>query len=201
MGILRAQQYESIASNLNAFASPEQQASAQGNHSSSHFMPPRTRSISGASGSVAVGGEAGEDAAVNILNVFVGEFVTVGQEAKLDDEQLAEMFYRFAQEKKEALKARNIRRLTFSVAQKRQPPSYFTYRARDDYKEDKIYRHLEPALAFQLEIYRLRSFYLELIPTSNLKMHLYLGKAKVNRTRVLIFIQITTLLQLQNCTK
>ena len=197
MGILRAQQYESIASNLNAFASPEHQHHAQYQqqhhaHAHGHSTAARTRSISGATGINGVLGSVGdghtiggmggigggEDAAVNILNVFVGEFAAGGHESKLDDEQLAEMFYEFAQEKKEPLKARNIRRLTFSVAQKRQPPSYFTYRARDDYKEDKIYRHLEPALAFQLEIYRLRSFYLELIPTSNLKMHLYLGRAK-----------------------
>ena len=64
---------------------------------------------------------------------------------------------------------------------KRMMPSYFTYRARDGFNEDKIYRHLEPGLAFQLEIYRLRTFHLELIPTSNLKIHLYLGKAKVGR--------------------
>lgn len=45
--------------------------------------------------------------------------------------------------------------------------------------EDRIYRHLEPALAFQLEINRLRNFDLEAIQTNNYKMHLYLGKAKV----------------------
>ena len=47
------------------------------------------------------------------------------------------------------------------------------------FKEDQIYRHLEPALAFQLEINRLRNFDLEAISTANYKMHLYLGKAKV----------------------
>ena len=47
------------------------------------------------------------------------------------------------------------------------------------FDEDKIYRNLEPALAYQLEIYRLRSFDLDFIPTSNHKMHIYLGKGKV----------------------
>lgn len=46
--------------------------------------------------------------------------------------------------------------------------------------EDRIYRHLEPALAFQLEINRLRNFDLEAVQTNNYKMHLYLGKAKVH---------------------
>ena len=45
--------------------------------------------------------------------------------------------------------------------------------------EDQIYRHLEPGLAFQLEINRLRNFDLVNMPTANYKMHLYLGKAKV----------------------
>ena len=47
------------------------------------------------------------------------------------------------------------------------------------FAEDRIYRHLEPALAFQLEINRMRNFDLEAIPIANHRMHLYLGKAKV----------------------
>lgn len=35
-------------------------------------------------------------------------------------------------------------------------------------------------MAYQLELYRLRSFDLEFIPTSNHKVHLYLGKGKVH---------------------
>ena len=109
---------------------------------------------------------------INILNIFVRNFTGMPE---FEDEYLANLFYTFAQTKQEQLHAKRVRRLTFCVVNKRSQPSYFTYRARDDFKEDKIYRHLEPALAFQLEIYRLRSFHLELIPTSNLKIHLYLG--------------------------
>ncbi|CAF5043321.1 unnamed protein product, partial [Rotaria sp. Silwood1] len=47
------------------------------------------------------------------------------------------------------------------------------------FQEDKIYRDLEPALAYQLEIYRLRSFDLEFVATSNHKIHLYFGRGKV----------------------
>jgi len=112
---------------------------------------------------------------INILNIFVKSFVGLPD---LEDEYLANLFYQFSQTKKDQLHSKHVRRLTFCVVNKRSQPSYFTYRARDDFSEDKIYRHLEPALAFQLEIYRLRSFHLELIPTSNLKIHLYLGKAK-----------------------
>lgn len=67
----------------------------------------------------------------------------------------------------------------FAVFFRRQKfPKFFTYRARDNYEEDRIYRHLEPACAFQLELNRMRTYDLEALPTANQKMHLYLGKAK-----------------------
>jgi acetyl-CoA carboxylase carboxyltransferase component len=162
VGILRAQQYESIASNLNSFATPSKPQQSQ----------------SPASNTPTNNNNNSQDEAINILNIFVREF-TPDYESKPDDETLARIFHEFVQSKLDTLKKMRIRRLTFTVGQKRQQPAYFTFRARDTFNEDKIYRHLEPALAFQLEIYRLRSFHLELIPTSNLKIHLYLGKAKV----------------------
>lgn len=57
-------------------------------------------------------------------------------------------------------------------------PKYFTYRARLDYAEDKTYRHLEPASAYQLELSRLTLYDLQRRETQNRKMHLYLGTAK-----------------------
>ncbi|XP_019903759.3 acetyl-CoA carboxylase 1 isoform X2 [Esox lucius] len=50
---------------------------------------------------------------------------------------------------------------------------------RFSFEEDRIYRHLEPALAFQLELNRMRNFALTAIPCANHKMHLYLGAARV----------------------
>ena len=38
---------------------------------------------------------------------------------------------------------------------------------------------MEPALAFQLEINRMSNFDLQVIPSLNPRMHLYLGSAKV----------------------
>lgn len=51
--------------------------------------------------------------------------------------------------------------------------------ASQQFEEDRIYRHLEPALAFQLELNRMRNFALTAIPCANHKMHLYLGAARV----------------------
>lgn len=163
VGMLRAQQYESIASNMLMFNTPETRKcsiSFDRELSRDNSLPSQP---------------SYDEEAINILNIFMRDSI----ESKSDDESLAKRFYEFVKSKRDLLRSKRIRRLTFSVACKRQQPSYFTFRARDDYREDRIYRHLEPALAFQLEIYRLRSFALELIPTSNLKIHLYLGKAKV----------------------
>ena len=164
VGMQRAQQYESIASNMSNTAAESSLSIRKQSAAPAKEGSPILSALANS-----------ETDNVNILNIFVKEFNDMPQ---CDDEALVALFYKFAQTKKELLRAKNIRRLTFSVVHKRQQPSYFTFRARDDFKEDTIYRHLEPALAFQLEIYRLRSFHLELIPTSNLKIHLYLGKAK-----------------------
>ncbi|KAG8451331.1 hypothetical protein GDO86_003516 [Hymenochirus boettgeri] len=128
------------------------------------------------------------DEPIHILNV------AIKTDCDIDDDGLAAMFREFTQSKKVVLMDHGIRRLTFLVAQKdfrkqincevdqrfhREFPKFFTFRARNKFEEDRIYRHLEPALAFQLELNRMRNFDLTAIPCSNHKMHLYLGAAKV----------------------
>ncbi|XP_040354637.1 acetyl-CoA carboxylase isoform X4 [Ixodes scapularis] len=110
---------------------------------------------------------------MHILNI------AIRNDVPNEDEDYSAKYYSFCQEKCAIMKEKMVRRVTFLILHKRRFPQYYTYRYRDDYIEDRIYRHLEPALAFQLEINRLRNYDLEAIPTSNLKMHLYLGKAKV----------------------
>lgn len=51
--------------------------------------------------------------------------------------------------------------------------------AAPQFQEDRIYRNLEPALAFQLELNRMRNFDLTAVPCANHKMQLYLGAARV----------------------
>ncbi|TKS78771.1 Acetyl-CoA carboxylase 2 [Collichthys lucidus] len=69
--------------------------------------------------------------------------------------------------------------LTAFAQSKREFPKFFTFRARDGFQEDRIYRNLEPALAFQLELNRMRNFDLTAVPCANHKMQLYLGAARV----------------------
>ncbi|KAH9642665.1 hypothetical protein HF086_011022 [Spodoptera exigua] len=98
-----------------------------------------------------------------------------------DDSAVSRRFGNFCRAHRHELHQKRIRRITFMLLIKRQFPKFFTFRARNDFTEDTIYRHLEPASAFQLELYRMRSYELEALPTSNQKMHLYLGKAKVKK--------------------
>ncbi|XP_063969750.1 acetyl-CoA carboxylase-like isoform X1 [Lytechinus pictus] len=100
------------------------------------------------------------------------------------DKDLGEMFMGFCRERRQKLFDRDIRRVTFVIFQRREFPKYFTYRARLDFHEDRIYRHLEPALAFQLEINRMSNFDLHLMDRANYRMHLYLGSAKFIQTPV-----------------
>ncbi|XP_026541261.1 acetyl-CoA carboxylase 2 isoform X1 [Notechis scutatus] len=96
-----------------------------------------------------------------------------------EDEELVPIFRAFAQSKNNILVDYGLRRITFLITQQRAFPKFFTFRARDEFAEDHIYRHLEPALAFQLELNRMRNFDLTAVPCANHKMHLYLGAAKV----------------------
>ncbi|KAM7017859.1 acetyl-CoA carboxylase isoform 2-T4 [Tautogolabrus adspersus] len=110
---------------------------------------------------------------IHIINVSIKTADTE------DDDDLVTAFTAFAQSKKAVLFEYGIRRITFLIAQKREFPKFFTFRARDGFQEDRIYRNLEPALAFQLELNRMRNFGLTAVPCANHKMHLYLGAARV----------------------
>ncbi|KAL6432779.1 hypothetical protein ACFW04_006277 [Cataglyphis niger] len=110
---------------------------------------------------------------VHILSIAVKDSGTE------DDATMSRLFGDWCANNKDELISHGIRRVTFAVLKKRQFPKFFTYRQREGFVEDRIYRHLEPGCAFQLELNRMRTYDLEALPTSNQKMHLYLGQAKV----------------------
>ncbi|XP_063836582.1 acetyl-CoA carboxylase isoform X2 [Ostrinia nubilalis] len=119
-----------------------------------------------------------EDVPLEPIHIIM---VGVRDSGESDDSVIARRFGNFCRAHRHELHQKRVRRITFMALVKRQFPKFFTYRARNDFIEDTIYRHLEPASAFQLELYRMRSYELEALPTSNQKMHLYLGKAKVKK--------------------
>eukprot|EP00105_Crassostrea_gigas_P046074 XP_019930222.1 PREDICTED: acetyl-CoA carboxylase-like [Crassostrea gigas] len=133
------------------------------------------KSPAGNEDSISLHSTSESDEPIHIINVGI----KFSKKEKYSDNDLAVRFQDFCKEREEYLNEKAIRRITFLVYCRRSSPKYFTYRAKFNFGEDRIYRHLEPALAFQLEINRLRNFDLEAIQTNNYKMHLYLGKAKV----------------------
>uniref|UniRef100_A0A3P8VUQ0 acetyl-CoA carboxylase n=1 Tax=Cynoglossus semilaevis TaxID=244447 RepID=A0A3P8VUQ0_CYNSE len=66
-----------------------------------------------------------QDEPIHILNV------AIKTDGDIDDDSLAAMFREFTLSKKSLLFEHGIRRLTFLVAQKREFPKFFTFRARD----------------------------------------------------------------------
>uniref|UniRef100_A0A8B9SCJ5 acetyl-CoA carboxylase n=1 Tax=Apteryx owenii TaxID=8824 RepID=A0A8B9SCJ5_APTOW len=102
---------------------------------------------------------AAREEPIHILNV------AIKTDSDVDDDGLAAMFREFTQSKL-YMKFHNDYCLVLPI---------FCV----PFEEDRIYRHLEPALAFQLELNRMRNFDLTAIPCANHKMHLYLGAAKV----------------------
>uniref|UniRef100_A0A8C1CXW5 acetyl-CoA carboxylase n=1 Tax=Cyprinus carpio carpio TaxID=630221 RepID=A0A8C1CXW5_CYPCA len=111
-----------------------------------------------------------QDEPIHILNV------AIKTDSDIDDDGLAAMFREFTQSK---VKPSSVLYVMTVLNKNREFPKFFTFRARGKFEEDRIYRHLEPALAFQLELNRMRNFALTAIPCANHKMHLYLGAARV----------------------
>lgn len=110
-------------------------------------------------------------------------YIAVKIDTNESDGDISEKLNSFCTGRANQLADAKVRRLTFIILGPRASPRYFTFRSRKDYEEDKIYRHLEPALAFQLELNRLKNYDLQSVPTSSNKMHLYLGTAKVAKGR------------------
>ncbi|GAM23780.1 hypothetical protein SAMD00019534_069550 [Acytostelium subglobosum LB1] len=72
-----------------------------------------------------------------------------------------------------------VRRVTFVCNGKiGQQPKYFTFRERHGYMEDPIFRHIEPAMAYHLEVRKLSNFDISHVPTQSQRLHLYYGQEK-----------------------
>lgn len=95
-----------------------------------------------------------------------------------EDDEILEKVTEIVEEYKDELLACSIRRLTFLVGNKSATyPKYFTFRG-PDFVEDKTIRHIEPALAFQLELGRLSNFDIKPVFTDNRNIHVYEAVAK-----------------------
>ncbi|KAK5123732.1 hypothetical protein LTR85_002368 [Meristemomyces frigidus] len=104
--------------------------------------------------------------------------VAVRDAESLDDKEILQRLLPIVEEYKEELLARRVRRLTFICGHKDGTyPGYYTFRG-PTYEEDTSIRHIEPALAFQIELGRLSKFNIKPVFTENRSIHMYEAQGK-----------------------
>ncbi|TPX55246.1 acetyl-CoA carboxylase [Powellomyces hirtus] len=87
------------------------------------------------------------------------------------------------------LRARRVRRVTFMVIRETQFPHYFTYKEELDFAEDVVIRHIEPAMAYQLELQRLGNYEVKPCFIDNRRIHIYHAVAKKNPSDTRFFVR------------
>ena len=108
-----------------------------------------------------------EDSMSAVCNVAVRDV-----ESK-DDKEVLDRIQPLVNDVKDDLIARGIRRITFVCGHKDGSyPAYFTFRW-PHFNEEESIRHIEPALAFQLELSRLNNFNIKPVFTENRNIHVY----------------------------
>ncbi|KAJ3520298.1 hypothetical protein NM688_g9183 [Phlebia brevispora] len=91
---------------------------------------------------------------------------------------------------KEILEKRGVRRLSALICRPSLYPLYFTLRDMDGtWGEEQAIRHIEPALAFQLELNRLSHYNLTPVFTESKQLHIYHAVAKENQLDNRFFIR------------
>ena len=99
-----------------------------------------------------------------------------------DDNEILKRIVQLVNDYRDELLGRRVRRLTFICGHKDGTyPGYYTFRG-PHYLEDTSIRHIEPALAFQLELGRLSKFKIKPVFTENRNIHVYeaIGKGLDN---------------------
>eukprot|EP01119_Soliformovum_irregulare_P013643 TRINITY_DN365_c0_g1_i1.p1 TRINITY_DN365_c0_g1~~TRINITY_DN365_c0_g1_i1.p1 ORF type:complete len:2213 (-),score=948.81 TRINITY_DN365_c0_g1_i1:73-6711(-) len=97
---------------------------------------------------------------------------------EVEDQQIASSWAEFLQSKIESLKKVSVKRVTTVCTRDGKFPRNFTFRSRLNFEEDTIYRHVEPPMAYHLELRRLSNFDVQLFPTENQQIHLYYAQEK-----------------------
>ncbi|RIA91939.1 acetyl-CoA carboxylase [Glomus cerebriforme] len=120
----------------------------------------------------------------NILNIAL----RLGDDA-IEDETLKQQLKPLIQRHSFELREHGIRRVTIVLFRKGQYPGYFTFREATGYTEDQTIRHIEPAMAYQLELTRLSNFDITPCFTDNRQIHVYYAIGKENTSDCRFFIR------------
>lgn len=144
------------------------------------LKPFRNTPLPGSNGPV---GQDDQDRMGNILNI------AVHSENGLDDDYWKPKLSEFAKSHAVQWRECNLRRVTILVCRPDQWLGFFTFRERSDYSEDQTIRHIEPAMAYQLELTRLSNFDIKPCFVENRNIHVYYAVAKENPSDCRFFIR------------
>ena len=109
--------------------------------------------------------------------------IAVRDAESFDDDVILERIKPIINDYRAELLNRSVRRLTFVCGHKDGTyPGYYTFRG-PSYEEDLSIRHIEPALAFQLELGRLSKFTIKPVFTQNRNIHIYEAVGKGDEAR------------------
>ncbi|KAL2915487.1 acetyl-coenzyme-A carboxylase [Polyrhizophydium stewartii] len=129
--------------------------------------------------------EAADNRGVSdVWNVAIRDEDSNQTDQQLHD-TLQELVSSFSRELRKSL----VRRITFMVVRDGQFPRYFTFKASRTYEEDALLRHIEPAMAYQLEFEALQNFDVKPCFVDNRRVHIYYGVGKKNPTDMRFFIR------------
>ncbi|KAJ3395827.1 acetyl-coenzyme-A carboxylase [Lobulomyces angularis] len=123
---------------------------------------------------------------VNILSVAVK---MDSKDWLSDDTRAQNFFYKLIQKSSLQLRLYKYKRVTFMLVRENQFPRYFTFQEQVDYNEDQVIRHIEPLMAYQLELQRLQDFEIKPIFVDNRRIHMYHSVGKKNPSDVRFFIR------------
>jgi hypothetical protein len=113
---------------------------------------------------------------INVVNVALN--MAALQSHVTNDTAIVKELTAFVASRRDELYAWQIRRITFLIVLPQVFPKVFTFRESNSYTEDAIYRHIDPALAFKLELGRLKNYSIEHSSTKDPKLHVYRATRK-----------------------
>lgn len=132
------------------------------------LAPKDTISFSASAGAHGQAAAAPANTPINVVNVAICS--TEGYES---EEQILTKIKEIIEESQDDLKNACVRRITFVFGTTAGSyPKYYTFTT-PAYTENKVIRHIEPALAFQLELGKLENFDIKPIFTDNRNIHVY----------------------------
>ncbi|KAJ1877257.1 acetyl-coenzyme-A carboxylase, partial [Coemansia sp. S17] len=114
----------------------------------------------------------------------------VPQDDPFDDDTWSQRLQQFTAAHANDLRESGIRRLTYVLQRSGQHPGTFTFRENNDFQEDKTIRHIEPGLAYQLELPRLSNFDIRPCFNDNRQLHIYYGVSKQNSADCRFFVRV-----------